>query len=363
MHTRILCALSAAFFAATAVLADTTWISTSSSTFATAGNWNNGLPSTGPQLAIFQDSATIQHTVDLTGTSRNTVGMRFDPFSGGAGFVFMSSAAAAVPFQIRTTNISGTGATLLNNDDNVQTFNVPMSMFNASGVGGISASQTWVAASGDLLFSGIYAGTRATVTNGGGRLTIDGAYNTTIGSTTGRGDIRGAGGLTKDGTGILTLGGTLANDYSGGTVINAGRIVANKVNALGTGGLTLNGGILDTGGYSQMLGTLNLDSSSLIDFGAGDSDLVFADSDAQDWNDSILTIVNFTEGVDSIRIGTDGVGFDTQLALFRFAEYGNAPGVIDANGFVTPAAIPEPSTLALGLLGGFALWFALRRRA
>src|SRR5688572_7887038 len=175
--------------------ADTTWISTSSGTFSTAANWNNGLPSTGPQLAIYQDSATIQHAIDLTGTARNTVGMRFDLFTGGAGFVFSSSAAAAVPFQIRTTNINGTGATLLNNDDSLQTFHVPMSMFSASGVGGIGASQTWVAASGDLLFSGIYTGTRATITNGGGRLTIDGAFNTTIGSASGRGDIRGAGGL------------------------------------------------------------------------------------------------------------------------------------------------------------------------
>jgi autotransporter-associated beta strand protein len=349
-----------------ASLADTTWISTSSGTYSTAANWDNGVPSTGPQLAIFQDSAAIQHVLDLAGVSRNTVGIRFDLFSGGSGFTFNSSAASAFGFQVRATNISGTGATLLNNDDSAQTFNVPMAMFSPIAGTGAGAAQTWMAAAGNMIFSGIYNGgatSRATVTNNGGRLTIDGAFNTTIGSATGRGDIRGAGGLTKNGAGTLTLGGTLPNDYSGGTVINAGRIIANKPNALGTGPLVLNGGILETGGYSQMLGTLDLDSGAAIDFGAGDSDLVFADSDSQDWNGSLLTILNWTEGVDSIRVGTDGTGFDTQLPLFRFADFGNAPGQIDANGFITPAPVPEPSTVALAVVGGLAILVLLRRRA
>jgi len=82
----------------------------------------------------------------------------------------------------------------------------------------------------------------------------------------------------------------------------------------------------------------------------------------QDWNSSTLTILNWTEGVDSLRIGTDGTGFDTQLSLFRFADYGNAPGQIDANGFVTPVPVPEPSTLAFAILGGVALLVVLRRR-
>ena len=37
--------------------ADTTWISTSSTAFITAGNWNNGLPSANPQLAILKRTA------------------------------------------------------------------------------------------------------------------------------------------------------------------------------------------------------------------------------------------------------------------------------------------------------------------
>jgi autotransporter-associated beta strand protein len=331
-------------------------------------------------------------------------------------------------------------------------------MFTSAGGFGSGAAQTINAAAGDIIITGAYPGTstNVTVNNGGGRLTIDGSFNTTIG-TTGRGDIAGTNGLTKNGSGTLTLGGTLPNIYTGVTVINSGTVTANKVNALGTGALTMNGGILniganaqtvgavtnaggtmngnatltgtfynmvsgvvnlnlggvgvaltktgagtlelngantytgptrieggilrlgaadriadssnlqlaggilDTGGFSEMLGTLDLDLDSMIDFGAGASALVFADSDALDWGGALLTIVNWTPGVDSIRIGTDGVGFDTQLALFRFADFGNAPGQIDANGFVTPA-VPEPSTLALALLGGLAFWGFFRRR-
>ncbi len=323
------------------------------------------MPSTGPQFSIFSASALINQifAIDIAGSPRNSIGLRFD-FSAAAndGFTFnTANAALNIGLQSRA---GGAANGILNNDNSVQTFNVPFRMFTSAGGSGPTAAQTIHAAAGNIVFTGAYPGTstNANINNNGGTLTIDGAFNTTVG-TTGRGDIANTGGLIKNGAGILTLGGTLANTYSGGTVINAGRLVANKVNALGSGGLTLNGGILDTGGYSQMLGTLNLDSGSTIDFGAGDSDLVFADSDLQDWNGSLLTILNWTPGVDSIRIGTDGTGFDTQLALFRFADFDNAPGQIDANGFISPAAVPEPSTLALIALGGVALLFARRRRA
>jgi autotransporter-associated beta strand protein len=441
-----------------AAFADTTWTSTSNGVYSTAANWNNGLPSTGPQLGIFQDSASIQHVLDITATGRNAVGLRFDLFSGGSGFVFSAPTTtftSAGGFQLRTV---ASGATLLNNDDNAQTFNVPMAMFSSSGVTGPTAAQTWSAAAGDLIISGIYLGTRFTVNNNGGMLTIDGAFNTTIGSPTGRGDMIGAGGLTKNGNGTLTLGGTVSNSYSGGTIINSGSVIANKSGAFGTGALTLNGGNLDiganpqivgavtnaggtmygsalltgtsyrmldgtvnlglggagvsltksgpgtvtlngvntytgptrieagilrlggnnrvssssdlqlaggvlgTGGYSQMLGTLDLDLASTIDFGSGASALAFADSDLMDWNGSILTIANWTEGVDTLRVGLDGTGFDTQLGLIRFADFGDAAGQIDANGFITPVPVPEPSTFVFQVLGGLAA-ICIRRRS
>lgn len=57
-----------------------------------------------------------------------------------------------------------------------------------------------------------------------------------------RNDIRGEGGLTKRGTGTLTLTGH--NRYHGGTVVEAGVLVAGSANALGQGDVRLKGGTL-----------------------------------------------------------------------------------------------------------------------
>src|SRR6185436_15014179 len=56
--------------------------------------------------------------------------------------------------------------------------------------------------------------------------------------------IDGTGGLTKQGTGTLTLGGT--NGFSGGLVVNGGAVSVSADGALGAtaGGITLNGATL-----------------------------------------------------------------------------------------------------------------------
>lgn len=53
------------------------------------------------------------------------------------------------------------------------------------------------------------------------------------------------GGLVKEGTSTLTLTGN--NTWSGGTTVNAGTLVAAHDNALGTGSVDVNGGVLATG--------------------------------------------------------------------------------------------------------------------
>lgn len=57
-----------------------------------------------------------------------------------------------------------------------------------------------------------------------------------------RNDIRGEGGLTKRGTGTLTLTGH--NRYHGGTVVEAGTLVAGSAHALGQGDVRVQGGVL-----------------------------------------------------------------------------------------------------------------------
>jgi autotransporter-associated beta strand protein len=337
---------------------DTTWVSTGSAAWSTSANWNNGVPGT-TSGAVFQDGASIIHLLDLGATAQTSLGIVFNSVPGGSGFT-LSSTLSPAGINLRA---GGTAGGIINNDDSLQTFNVPLTMLTSSGLPGAAAAQTWNAASGSLLFSGIYSGSATTVNNNGGRLTVDGAFDTTIGSPTGRGDITGTGGLTKNGAGNLTLGGTVANGYTGGTIINAGTITAAKANAFGNGALTLSGSeiTLNTSGKNQTFGVLNLAGSATIDLGAGASALTFANSSGSAWTGG-LTILNWTQGSDSIRVGTASGGLTSaQLLAFNFPDVGGFVGAIqDANGFVIP--VPEPSTVSLSLLGGFGLSFLIYRR-
>ncbi len=63
------------------------------------------------------------------------------------------------------------------------------------------------------------------------------------------GNISGAGGLTKQGSGPLYLGG--ANSYNGGTTVAAGTLQLKAANGLSTAGpLTVEGGVMDFGGFT-----------------------------------------------------------------------------------------------------------------
>jgi hypothetical protein len=127
------------------------------------------------------------------------------------------------------------------------------------------------------------------------------------------------------------------------------------------GALTLSGGTLALNSHTQTLGLLTITANSTLNFGGAGGTLVFGNSAAQIWNGT-LTITNYSTASNSFRSGNDGLGLTAlQLGAIRFADYGNALGQIDTLGFITPSAIPEPSTY--GLLAGVAgLLVAIRRR-
>ena len=81
-----------------------------------------------------------------------------------------------------------------------------------------------------------------------GSITVQGDEATTFMSNDDTGSIAGAAQLTKKGEGKLTI--NTANAYTGGTVVEAGTLVTGNANALGVGGVTLNGGTLDMGGQA-----------------------------------------------------------------------------------------------------------------
>lgn len=111
----------------------------------------------------------------------------------------------------------------------------------------------------------------------------------------------------------------------------------------------------NTGGHNQSLGTLSLTGPNnaiarTIDFNNGHGTLSFANSSAVSWvtsnnaNNSAnpgpisLMITNYLVGTTKLRFGTNSSGLTiTQLGQFQFQNYLNLPGVIDNNGYVTPA--------------------------
>ncbi|AXG79955.1 phosphatase PAP2 family protein [Streptomyces paludis] len=96
------------------------------------------------------------------------------------------------------------------------------------------------------------------------RVTLDAAGGGFRAADTWRNDIDGGGGLTKRGTGALTLTG--ANRYTGGTVVQEGTLTAASPHALGRGDVQVRGGTLRTAsanggvqirrGYTQSAGTI-----------------------------------------------------------------------------------------------------------
>jgi autotransporter-associated beta strand protein len=77
-----------------------------------------------------------------------------------------------------------------------------------------------------------------------------------------RNDIGGRGGLVKTGTGSLTLTG--ANRYAGGTLVQAGTLVAGAPHALGTGDVRVQGGTLRLLSTAQVSGAYVQTSAGVL---------------------------------------------------------------------------------------------------
>lgn len=100
----------------------------------------------------------------------------------------------------------------------------------------IAAASTIAAEAGSLTFSGDFTGAN------GRNLTFIGAGDITVNGTISN----GTSALLKDGSGTLTLTGSSANVYSGGTSIADGTLQLGKtagLNALGTGAVTVGDGV------------------------------------------------------------------------------------------------------------------------
>lgn len=184
-------------------------------------------------------------------------------------------------------------------------------------------------------------------------------------------DIGGAGSLTKQGTGSLTLAG--ANSYSGGTAVEAGsRLVAASASALGTGGVALRGGTLalDLDGTLAIGGDLIGDAASTLEFlvrdGADAPALTVAGRAAL----AGRIVVNILDGLRSyapetititaangLFLDPEGIEFVGLAGPYLTAFARSATGL-----GIMLTAVPEPASLLL-LAAGACAAGTIRRRA
>ncbi len=184
----------------------------------------------------------------------------------------------------------------------------------------------------------------------------------------------GTNGIEKTNGGVLTLSGT--NTYTGVTKITGGTLLMGANNVLAnTSGVTLSGGKLATGGFSDTAGAFSLTATSVIDMGASNSILTLQSIASWDLSKK-LEIWNWTGAVNTAGL-TDQLiflnhsgftNFNASQVQF-FSGAGGSTQVGSGAKFIGNelVAVPEASTVAgiavlVGLVGWRERKYFLRHR-
>lgn len=168
-----------------------------------------------------------------------------------------------------TVSVTGSGSLQLSGNI---TFARPLSISSTASTGAIrSVSGTnFISSTVTIIGNNARINTDAgtlTLTNGnsitGSNLTlvVGGAGNTTFNGTL----TQGTGGLTKDGAGTATL--AVPNSFTGTTTLSAGTLVYGTNNILATGNLTVTGGTLNIGAFSDTVNIFTVNGGTVTGTG------------------------------------------------------------------------------------------------
>ena len=332
------------------------------------------------------DEVTLGNNISGTG-SFNQAGAGTTTLTGSNSFTGTLSISAG---QLVNGSTYGLGSTLLNYSDKVAFAN------------GIT----------NFTVGGLTGGNNFAMTNAGGS-----ALALSVGngdrSATYSGNLSGTGAsLTKIGTGTQTLNGN--NTYTGGTMVNAGTLMANNTegSAVGTSAVTVNsGGRL--GGNGTIGGATTIASGGLLTPGSGNEGaLSFSNGLTLESGSATAFVISGTNSFTSINILGNNISYGGNLVfLFNIASYTPAAGdaftlfnmtggATQSGGFSSvtagslifteasgiwsasdgsyayqfsqstgqllvqagPEVVPEPSTYALFGLGALALVIAVRHK-
>ncbi|MEI7773408.1 MAG: autotransporter domain-containing protein [Verrucomicrobiota bacterium] len=112
--------------------------------------------------------------------------------------------------------------------------------------------------------------------------------------------------LTKDGVGTLTL--SAANEFRGGTVLNAGTLIVANKQALGTGALTVSGGVLSANGTAKTIDNQVVIAGSAQIGTVGSGEITFAGRVSLNSATAVLNVVNETTMTGLVENGLTAPG-------------------------------------------------------
>jgi autotransporter-associated beta strand protein len=323
---------------------------------------------------------TISRTGDVTvnGGNLTSDNNNLGTMSVSGGNIIANNAAVLAVRLAGTAGLTvgGTGETYLWTDSSYTGATVISSgQLTLGGVGAISnQSRLQIASGAAVNLTGFFAPdtinrTFAGLTGagvlygGGGTVTV----NKTSGTDTFSGDIQGAQGFIKAGSGILILAGS--SSYSGATAVNQGGLLVNGTNG-GVGAVTVASGawiggdgslagglalavqakfIFNSAATLDVAGAVSLDNSFSVD------SLVQSDGSAIDWGsiaDGTYTLINTTSTFNNI----------SNFGAANAADIGGGRTAYFQNGNLQLVVVPEPGAFGLASLGIAAAAWAFRRR-